>query len=419
MSSICGSVFANAFKGNMATISKTLASTTKNFVFIFLYLLSRKIPLRQLKNLMEPSSIPEKEEALKLKYQESRCLHERRRGNMGLKGYLIKRVAIALFILWVVITLNFYIFILSPGDPTHYLMSPGMTQEQEQLIREMFGVDEPIPVQYVKYIKNLMSFGLIPPYFGVSHQTHEYVTDELWWRLSFTLLLLGSAEIGAIIIGVSIGMLVASRRGTKLDVSVMGVGLFTYALPTFFIEIFALYFFVSYIHQTAGVYIFPSTSWTSYPRPEGFLPQLADIAWHLTLPVACLIIISFAYWALYTRNMLLDVLTQDYILTARAKGLGERAVLFKHALKSIYPQIVTMIALTVPGLVTGAMITETVFGLEGIGKWYIDSISIANPDYPVVEAILFIYATLTILFNLLADFLYGALDPRIRVGARK
>jgi peptide/nickel transport system permease protein len=338
---------------------------------------------------------------------------------MGLKGYLIKRVVIAVLILWIVITLNFYIFILHPGDPTHYMMSPGMTEEQKQLIRDAFGVDEPIPIQYVKYIKNLMSFGLVPPYFGFSHQTHEYVADEMSLRLPFTLLLLGSAELGAIIIGVSIGMLVASRRGTKIDISVMGVGLFTYALPTFFIEIFALYFFVSYIHQITGTYLFPSTSWMSYPHPEGFLPQLADIAWHLTLPVACLIIISFAYWALYTRNMLLDVLTQDYILTARAKGLGERAVLFKHALKSIYPQLATMIALTVPSMVTGAIITETVFGLEGIGKWYIDSISIAHPDYPVVEAILFIYAALTIFFNLLADVLYGVLDPRIRVGARK
>jgi peptide/nickel transport system permease protein len=117
--------------------------------------------------------------------------------------------------------------------------------------------------------------------------------------------------------------------------------------------------------------------------------------------------------------MLLDSLTQDYILTGRAKGLSERTVLYKHALRSIYPPVVTLITLSIPGVVTGAIITEQIFSLQGIGQWYITAINVGNPDYPVVQAILFIFAFLTIACNLIADFLYGVVDPRIRVGVRR
>jgi len=338
---------------------------------------------------------------------------------MGLRKYMAKRVAISLLTLFVVMNLNFWIFILHPGDPTRFLLDPGMLPAQKQMIRDMYGVDEPIYIQYVKYMKNLASFGLLPPYFGFSHKSHEYVADEMAWRLPFTVALLGTALIGEIIIGIPVGILTASKRGSKLDVAITGAGLFTYGVPTFFIQLFALFFLVSLVYRTYGIFIFPSSGWMSYPVPEGILNQLANIAWHMALPVATLVIAAFAWWALYTRNMLLDVLTQDYILTARAKGLRERTVLLKHALRSIYPQIATMITLSIPGLVTGAIITETVFGLNGIGKWYIDSLSISQPDYPVVQAVLFIFAVLTIVCNLIADLVYGVLDPRISVGARK
>lgn len=337
---------------------------------------------------------------------------------MGLRTYLLKRVAVAVLTLWIVINLNFFIFVLHPGDPTHFLLDPTMSPEQEALIREAFGVDDPLHVQYFKYLKNMFSFGLISPYFGFSHQTHEYVATGLALRLPSTVALMGLALIGSMVVGIPIGILAASKRGSKLDVAVMGMSLFTYGLPIFFVQSFALFFFVSTAQQF-GIYIFPGYGWRSYPAPEGLLPLLADIAWHLALPVLTLVVASFAYWALYTRNTLLEVLTQDYVLTARSKGLSERTVLLKHAFRSIYPQMATMITLYIPGLVTGSIITETMFGLQGIGKWYMDSMSISSPDYPVVQAVLFIFAALTILCNLVADLLYGIFDPRIRVGTRK
>jgi len=338
---------------------------------------------------------------------------------MGLRRYIGKRIAIGLLTLFVVMNLNFWIFVLHPGDPTHFLLDATMPPEQKEMMREMYGVDEPLHVQYIKYMKNLASFGVLPPYFGFSHKSHEYVAEEMSLRLPFTVAFLGLALVGSVIVGIPLGIFTASKRGSKTDVTIMGISLFTYGVPTFFIQLFALFFFVSLVYQKFGFHLFPRSGWGSYPPPEGTLPFLADIAWHMALPVLTLIASSFVYWALYTRNMLLDILTQDYILTARAKGLRERTVLLKHAFRSIYPQVATMITLSIPSLMTGSILTETVFGLQGIGKWYIDSISIPSPDYPVVQAVIFIFAVLVILLNFIADLLYGIFDPRIRVGTRK
>jgi peptide/nickel transport system permease protein len=135
------------------------------------------------------------------------------------------------------------------------------------------------------------------------------------------------------------------------------------------------------------------------------------------MPLLALVVGGFGSWALYTRNLLLDALTQDYVVTARAKGLSERTILYRHAFRSTLPPIVTMITLSVPGIVTGAMITEWIFTIPGVGRWYLNSLMAA--DYPVVQAVLFIYAILVIFANLIADLLYGILDPRIRVGMRR
>jgi len=338
---------------------------------------------------------------------------------LGLKGYIAKRILVGILTLWVVATLNFLIFAVLPGDPTKYMLNPDMTEEQKELIRQWYGVYDPWPVKYIKYLRNMFSFGIVPPYFGYSLKSGQFIASELSWRLPLTVGLLGSALVLTILVGVPIGIYAASKRGTKVDTAIMGIGLFTYGVPTFFVQLLAILFFISFIYQRFGILLFPPGGWVSYPRPQGVIPLILDILWHFALPVLTLVICSFAGWALYTRNLLLDALTEDYVMTARAKGLPERTVLFKHAFKAIQPPIVTLITLNIPGLVTGAIITEQIFGLQGIGQWYIESISVANADYPVVQAVLFIFAFLTILCNFIADILYGILDPRIRVGQRR
>lgn len=337
---------------------------------------------------------------------------------MGLRSYLLKRGIVAVFILWVVATLNFMIFVAYPGDPVAFLLDPNMDEYQKEQIRIAWGYYDPWPVKYLKYLRNMFSFGIIPPYFGIDLVSRRTVASGLWWRMALSVALLGQAMIGTILIGIPTGIIAATRRGTKLDVAIVGSGLFTYGVPTFFVQLVILLFIIVNLYQNYGIQLFPAGGWISYPRPEGLINTLIDVEYHILLPIITLVIAGFGGWTLYTRNMMLDALTQDYITTARAKGLRERTVLLKHALKSLYPPLVTMITLSIPGLITGAVITETIFGLEGMGKWYIDALSLARPNYPVVEAVLFCFAALTILCNFIADILYGIVDPRIRVGGR-
>jgi len=176
----------------------------------------------------------------------------------------------------------------------------------------------------------------------------------------------------------------------------------------------ALLVFAYYSYVWFGFSLFPTRGIYSIPPPADPVGFVADVAWHLALPVGSLVLAGFGSWALYTRSILLETLTQDYIVTARAKGLDERTVLYRHAFRATLPPIVTVVALAVPGVVTGAMITEYLFNLPGIGQWYLTAL--LSADYPVVQSVLFIYAMLTIFANLFADIIYGVLDPRIRVG---
>ena len=267
-------------------------------------------------------------------------------------------------------------------------------------------------IRYAKYIANMFTWN-----FGFSFKSMKPVAQEMSWRLVNTVLLLGSALVGTIMVGVPIGILAASRRGSKIDVLAIGSGIFTWGVPTFFIQLLFVLFFSYYMSTWLGSPLLPHGGLTSVPPPTAPLAYMADAAWHLVAPLITLIIAGFGSWALYTRNIMLDALTQDYIVTARAKGLSERAVLFRHAFRSTLPPIVTMVTLAIPAIVTGAIITEFVFSWPGIGGWYIESLF--QGDFPVIQAVVFIYAVLMVTGNIVADILYGVLDPRIRIGMRR
>jgi len=330
-----------------------------------------------------------------------------------MRGYLIRRIIIAVIVLYIVATLNFIVFqVLAPGDPTATLLDKNWDEKRRAYLMHLYGLDQPLHVRYVKYITNMITWN-----FGLSFSTQKPVAEEMSWRLVNTVLLLGSVLVCTIMVGVPIGILAASRRGTKLDVLAIGAGIFAWGVPAFFIQLLFLLFFSYYAFVVLGFQIVPFGKMTTMPPPTDPVSYMADVAWHLAAPVITLVLAGFGSWALYTRNILLDALTQDYVTTARAKGLSERAVLYRHAFRSSLPPIVTMVALSVPGIVTGAIITEQVFSWPGIGLWYIESLF--DFDYPVVQSIMFIYAFLMIAANIVADILYGILDPRIRIGVRR
>jgi len=330
-----------------------------------------------------------------------------------MREYIIKRIVFAFVTLFIIASLNFAIFqIFSPYDPFTYILDPKFTPELKAILMHRYGLDQPLSIRYVKYIQNMFTWD-----FGYSFLANRPVVEMMTPLLANTILLLGATLVAEVLVGIPIGILAASRRGSKLDIVAIGSGLFTWGVPTFFIQLLFMFVFSYYITITYNIRVFPIAGMTSVPPPQDALTYIADVAWHLAPPLITLVIASFGSWALYTRNLLLDSLTQDYVTTARAKGLSERTVLYRHAFRSTLPPMVTMITLSIPGIVTGAMITEYIFSWPGIGRWYLSSLN--SSDYPVVQAILFIYAILTILANIVADILYGLLDPRIRVGMRR
>lgn len=331
-----------------------------------------------------------------------------------MRGYLAKRIVVSIFILYVIATLNFLIYQANPAfDYKHTLIKKEIfPAEVVEQIMVMYGLREPLHVRYVKYVANMFTWQ-----FGYTFQTRRPVIMEMVPRLTNTVLLLGSAYVLEIMVGIPLGILAARRRKTKTDVGIIGSGLFARAVPAFFVYLLVLLFLSYQTYLIFGRQFFPLSGMTSIPPPADPLAYISDVAWHMTLPLLALIIKGFGSWALYTRNLMVDALSQDYVLTARAKGLKERTVLYSHAFRGILPPIATIMALRAPGIVTGAMICEFVFTWPGIGTWYLNALK--TSDYPVMQSVLFMYAFLLIVANFISDLLYGVMDPRIRVGRRR
>lgn len=322
---------------------------------------------------------------------------------MGYSRYLLRRLGYALIVLFVIISFNFAIFRLMPGDATKMIIDPMFTPEAKAELRRQFGLDDPPLVQYVKYIGSLAKFDL-----GLSFSTRRPVINELKERLPNTMVLFLSSFVLTTMIGISVGVYTASKKGTFADSFVTGAGLFAYAVPSFWIQLLLLMLFGYYIP------ILPIHGTMSAPPPDGFFLQLLDRIHHLILPAGSNVVIAFGSWALYTRNAMLEALGQDYIVTARAKGLHEKTVLRHHALRSVLPPIVTLIFSALPGMVAGAVITETIFSWHGVGKYLLDAVM--QQDYPAAQGAFYLIALAVVTCNLAADVVYGIVDPRIRVG---
>lgn len=320
---------------------------------------------------------------------------------MTFRQYAIKKTIIFLITVYAVITLNFVIFRLMPGDPARLLLDPRFPAAAKDALIKLYGLDKNLFEQYVIYIKNLFTGEL-----GISFISQQPVLKEILERLPNTILLLGVTGAITIIVGITLGVYVASKRGTKKDISIIGSSLFFNAVPTFFVGLVLL--------LTLGFYakLFPLAGTISRPPPTDPFGYSLDLLWHLTLPAISLVVTSIGGWILYLRNILIDVLTQDYIVTAKAKGLPERRVLYGHAVKSIYAPLYTIIGLSIPGVLTGAVITEFIFSWHGMGLYLLDA-TFAR-DFPVLQGSFFIISFAVVLANYIVDITYGFVDPRIK-----
>ncbi len=323
---------------------------------------------------------------------------------MGLREFVVRRIINSIILVLGAIVFNFFVFRLMPGDPVAILIS-GQIQGREEMaaaIRALWGLDQPLHVQFVQYLVNMLTFN-----FGISFtEGYRPVIDSIAARLPNTLLLMGTAAIITIIMGIITGIAAASKRGGSFDMGMVVTALTFYSIPTFWLGMMFILIFGFYIP------LFPMSGTVARPIPEDPLAYAFSVGHHLFLPAITLALVSYGGYMLVMRNTLIDVLTEDYIVTARAKGVDERTVLYKHALRNAILPLVTMIALTFGFLITGATLTETVFNWYGLGRLIFDSVIAHN--YPVLQAIFYIMALTVIIANFIADILYGFLDPRVR-----
>ncbi len=327
---------------------------------------------------------------------------------MTLRAFLIKRLLYTVVLILFVITLNFIIFQAMPGyQGQFYLLfsRPRVTPQQYDKLVEQFGLNQSIYVRFEDYVKSLLTFN-----FGYSYTDGQPVGQEVIQsgRLVNTLLLLGGSSILAIIIGILLGIVVSTRRGSAFDNFWVTSSLVTFSLPTFFMGIILIFIF------GVGLHWFPSGG--SYNlvglNALQIIYAIPNLLYTLFLPTLTLTLFTYGGFLLLTRATMMEVLGEDYIVTARAKGLSRRVVLLRHAFKNASLPLITASALNFAFILSGAVITETVFNYNGLGYWLFNAIT--NKDWPVLSAMFYIIALMVVAANLISDILYGVVDPRIK-----
>ena len=313
--------------------------------------------------------------------------------------YLLRRLLIAVPSLLGISVVLFTVLALAPGDPFEELATnPAVPPEVRAALRVKFGLDDPVPVRYVRWITAMAQGD-----WGFSFVSRVDVDKLILQRLPTTLFVIGSAQILAILVAIPVGVYAATRPYSLFDQIASTFALIGFSLPTFFTGLLFILVFSIYLDWLPFVYRadLSAVGWRWYW--EHFRQAI--------MPVTVFGLALGASMTRYVRSAVLDVIRLDYVTTARAKGLGERVVVTKHVLRNALIPVVTLVALQMPAIFGGAIVTEQIFRIPGIGALLISSI-LAN-DTPVVMAVTFVFACLVVLFNLIADVLYGWLDPRI------
>jgi peptide/nickel transport system permease protein len=330
--------------------------------------------------------------------------------------YVVRRLLLLIPILFGVSILIFFWVRLLPGSPAEALLGERATPELVAAYRERYGLDEPIYKQYLKYVKTTAEGD-----FGVSVATHRYVTDEIKQRFPATIELAFGALLFASLLGVPVGFLAAKRYGSFFDHASLFVSLIGISIPVFFLAIILKYVFSVRLGWLPSVGRIDVTIEAEHPTNFYVLDAIIERDWatlwdaikHLILPAIALGSIPLAIVARITRASVLDVQNEDYVRTARAKGLAPRVVDSRHVFRNALLPISTIIGLQVGLLLSGAVLTETVFAWPGMGSWLRDAIF--NRDYPVLQGGILFLAFVFVMVNLIVDISYAFINPRIRV----
>jgi len=325
---------------------------------------------------------------------------------VGLKRFVLRKVVAACLTIAVIICANFFIFRIAPGDPVRMMFrDPRVSAESLELMKQKFGLDKPITGQFVAYVKNLAHGDL-----GMSFSQRRPVVEVLASRLPYTVLLVVTALTFAIIVGVALGAVAGWLSGSKFDTAILTASVTMYSIPTFALGIILLMLFA---------YIFPIFPLGGIMTPasgyEGF--ELArDIGWHMFLPAISIVVWYVGEYVVLTRSSMVDVMEQEYITTARAKGLKKHRILKDHALRNALLPVITITGVNMAFAAAGVIEAETVFSWPGVGRLAFDAVS--QRDYPLLQGVFMLFAFAVVLANLAIDLIYGYIDPRITVGDR-
>ncbi|MCJ7583470.1 MAG: ABC transporter permease [Anaerolineales bacterium] len=317
-------------------------------------------------------------------------------------SYLARRLVQALFTLLIITVLCFILTRLSADPLAQYATNPNMSAADRAALRERLGLNRPLPVQYLRWLGLAVQGEL-----GKSFFSKQPVSLMIAQRLPMTLILMVTAEIITLAVALILGIISAVKQYSFLDNLITTFSFVGYSMPIFFIALGLILIFAVKFKQMGWPYM-PTGADIWDPKDLGQLVR------HMVLPVSALVIITTANYSRFIRSSILEVLGMDYVRTARAKGLTERAVLYKHALRNAALPFVTIIGLDIPYLLGGALVTESVFAWPGMGRLFWEYAQ--RGDFPVVLGVLLIVSTAVVLFTIITDMVYTLVDPRIRLG---
>src|ERR1043166_9306064 len=332
-----------------------------------------------------------------------------------MRTYILRRLAHTVPVLIGAATLVFLALRLIPGDPAIAMAGVKASTAEIERIREQLGLNQPLPVQYALFLERTFTFQL-----GRSIRTGGDIREELITSFGPTIELSVAALIVALAVGLPAGILAAIKRRTGIEYLATILSLVGISMPVFWIGLMLIF----WLGSTAGLFPLSGVASNNVEIPtvthfytidallSGNLSAFGDVVWHLVLPALTLSTVTMAIVSRMARSSMLEVLSSEYLVTARAKGLREQSVVFAHALKNALIPVVTVIGLQLGALLSGAVLTETVYGRVGVGRYIVTAITAR--DYPVVQGTVLIVAAFVVLINLVVDVLYAALDPRIR-----
>jgi peptide/nickel transport system permease protein len=323
-------------------------------------------------------------------------------------AYVLRRLLGAIPLLLGVATLIFFILALAPGDPTAAYFSPNLPAATLEQLRHNFGLDQPIYIRYFKWLGQFLT-----GHFGYSYAQARPVSAILWDAIPNTLVLCGISLVLVFVLGILAGVVQAVKQYSFIDSFLSVTSLFFYSMPPFWLALMLMLIFSLQAHIWNWPIALPSTGITDvnyefFTTAEKFHDRMI----HLILPVSTLTLALAAGVSRYTRGQMLEVVRQDFIRTARAKGLPESRVILHHALRNSLIPVVTLLGLYLPLLFSGTVFVEVIYAWPGMGRVIVDAIF--QRDYPVVMATSFLFAVMVVLGSLLADILYAVVDPRVR-----